>query len=371
MQPVARNAPLCYIFEMAVRVTLRDIARRTGLSTATVSRALHNSSHLPEGTRARVRQVAMEMGYQRDPMLSALASHRWIRRSLADGGAALAALSDCFLEGKNGMAERAAAYGYRLEVYPIGDFPDPQRLADVLYARGILGLVVGPIRTSGFCAAFDWSRFVAVACSVAGERPPVHLVIPNHFRAVQHAWDWAWARGFRRIGLAIFDQPQAIDFHDRCAAFLDRQQYVPVAQRLAVLKVPPWVSDIAELHPGYVLRHEAIRVTRAWVRQEHPELVLGFNDSIRWLLRDAGWHTLETMPFVDLWLHHVESKATGLYLPADEIGRHAVDRLDSLLRIGERGISQHPTTMAIDFAWHEGSGLVGKPAHRKGDRRQP
>jgi DNA-binding LacI/PurR family transcriptional regulator len=44
-------------------VTIRDIAKATGLSLGTISRALKNQSGLTEATRARVFAVARELGY--------------------------------------------------------------------------------------------------------------------------------------------------------------------------------------------------------------------------------------------------------------------------------------------------------------------
>jgi len=162
--------------------------------------ALRDSPHLPEVTRDRVKRAAHDLGYRSDPMLAALAAHRWRRRP-APSGSTLAVLADGTVEGEAGMVERAGVYGYKVEVFQIHDYPDGRRLSDVLYSRGILGVVVGQIFTPGFCESFDWSRFVTVACSEGFHRPPVNLVMPNHFRAVQEAWDQAWERGYRRIGL--------------------------------------------------------------------------------------------------------------------------------------------------------------------------
>ncbi|GAB2477974.1 LacI family DNA-binding transcriptional regulator [Jatrophihabitans fulvus] len=61
--------------ERPKRVTLRDVARETGLSTAAVSYALRGLQVPPE-TQARVREVADRLGYQVDPIARALASGR-------------------------------------------------------------------------------------------------------------------------------------------------------------------------------------------------------------------------------------------------------------------------------------------------------
>jgi LacI family transcriptional regulator len=61
--------------ERPKRVTLRDVARESGLSPTAVSYALRGL-HVPEATQERVRTVAVRMGYQVDPIARALASGR-------------------------------------------------------------------------------------------------------------------------------------------------------------------------------------------------------------------------------------------------------------------------------------------------------
>jgi LacI family transcriptional regulator, galactose operon repressor len=64
-----------HVRERAKRVTLRDVAQESGLSTAAVSYALRGL-HVPVETQTRVRDVADRLGYQVDPIARALASGR-------------------------------------------------------------------------------------------------------------------------------------------------------------------------------------------------------------------------------------------------------------------------------------------------------
>lgn len=331
---------------MSKRITLRDVAQKAGFSLAAVSLALRDSPQLPVATRKHVCKVARELGYQFDPMLAALAAHRWNRHP-SNQGVTLAVLAEGNnVEGEKGMRERATAMGYQLEVFQIRDYPDPKRLADILYNRGILGIIVAQISTPGFCATFDWSRFIAVACSEGSERPPVHLIMPNHFKAVQDAWDHAWAAGYRRIGLMLFDDPRAIDYHERCAAFLERQRMAADAQR-----IPLHAITLVRVDPEIAAR--ALRDVDAWMRQWKPEVILGFSNFFCRLLHDAGWLSPDKFRFYDLWISQMPSLNPGMYLSQDEVGRRAVEYLGVMLQGGERGIPDHPATIAINFIWRE------------------
>jgi len=57
-------------------ITIHDVARKAGVATSTVSRALTGDGRIAEATRARVREVAREMGYNPSRSARALRSAR-------------------------------------------------------------------------------------------------------------------------------------------------------------------------------------------------------------------------------------------------------------------------------------------------------
>ena len=56
------------------RVTLKDIANECGYTANTVSRAMRNDPHLPEGTRKLIRETAARLGYIPNKVASSLRS---------------------------------------------------------------------------------------------------------------------------------------------------------------------------------------------------------------------------------------------------------------------------------------------------------
>ena len=61
---------------MSSRATIRDVARRAGVSIATVSRVVNAKGDVSAATRERVEEAAAALGYAADPVARALVSHR-------------------------------------------------------------------------------------------------------------------------------------------------------------------------------------------------------------------------------------------------------------------------------------------------------
>jgi LacI family transcriptional regulator len=57
-------------------VTLRDVARSSGVSVATASKALNQSGRMTEKTRTRVRETALRMGFRPNSLAQSLLSRR-------------------------------------------------------------------------------------------------------------------------------------------------------------------------------------------------------------------------------------------------------------------------------------------------------
>ncbi|MBQ4797192.1 LacI family DNA-binding transcriptional regulator, partial [Pectobacterium versatile] len=55
-------------------ITIRDVARQAGVSIATVSRVLNNSSAVTQQTRDQVLQTVEQLGYRPNANAQALAS---------------------------------------------------------------------------------------------------------------------------------------------------------------------------------------------------------------------------------------------------------------------------------------------------------
>ena len=48
-------------------ISIKDVAKKCGVSTATVSKALNNRDDVSEATREQIKKVASELGYYANP----------------------------------------------------------------------------------------------------------------------------------------------------------------------------------------------------------------------------------------------------------------------------------------------------------------
>ena len=91
-------------------VSIKDIAKKLGVSASTVSRALHNHPRISEDTRRSVQDLATEMGY----VPSAAARNLVAQRSAMIGVALADFVDPYYAQQILGMEEAAVTYNYQI-----------------------------------------------------------------------------------------------------------------------------------------------------------------------------------------------------------------------------------------------------------------
>jgi LacI family transcriptional regulator len=213
---------------------LATIAREAGVSRMTVSRVLRNAGYVAADTRARVLAAAEKLRYRPNPMVSALMTQIH-QGKLSRRDDVIAYLTDSVVRGtwrKNktyceffeGATARAFQRGYRLEEFWLGEYGfSSARLSRVLYARGIRGVIVGPLRSPHAHLNLKWNNFSAAAIGYSLLRPPLDRVTNDQYDSTLGALRELRRLGYRRIGLAL-EGPTAARVHYRwLSAFLLHQ----------------------------------------------------------------------------------------------------------------------------------------------------
>jgi Transcriptional regulators len=345
---------------MDARPTLQDIAERAGVGKATVSLALRNDPKISAATRERVRAVAEELNYRPDPALARIAAHRWRTREHPSDVTVAFVTSDHPWTGEEplkvlraGAMEQGDRLGYRVEHFRLDKLPGPEQLARVLFHRGIRGVLAAPVFRADFAERFPWKDFVGVGCSLGYHQPPVNVVVSDFHHAIVRAWREAVDAGYRRIGVALLRELQAVDLFDKVSAALFCQKRLyPELESIPVQHFP--LEDRGEF--------------RAWLREHRPEVVLGFNDTVHWWLREAGVRVPEEIAYVSLDTE-AERKNDGTLISGMNpdygfIGKTALGQLDILLRTNQQGIPERPLTVHVPSVWIAGETLPRKNARK-------
>jgi len=341
------------------RVTQQDIAKRAGVHRATVSMALKGHPNIPKKTRERILKIANELGYEPDPMLSALAAYRNRQRPSAYHGSLAWLVNSAFgfdwrdrtlrphfsdyFEGATAQARR---YGFRLEIF---DFNAPgmtaARVASILTARGVSGVLLCPQPRPETNLDFPWQKFSVVTFGYSLATPRLHTVSATQYRAMRHAVHELRQRGYQRIGLALDGDHDLRTDHNYLAGYLVEQHLAGGGTTVPTLSAP---------YPD----HGAIA---RWLRAHRPDAIVTGNYHFLDVLRSMGRRVPEDIGVVCPLLPSADTELAGVIENSVEIGSVAVDFLIGMIHRQERGIPTNPQRIHVEGRWLPGKTLRKAP----------
>lgn len=341
------------------RVTLADVARHAQVSRTAVSYALRDDPNIAPETRARIRRAAESLGYRPDPVLAKLMAHLHAgrgRRHLGklaflnvhedrDYWVHTAALTDF-----RGSAEaRARDLGYDTEEFWLHEpGRSPRRLAQMLAARGIRGLVVGSTGREGSVVEFPWTKFAAVTVGYSVETPRLNRVVTHHYRNTRLALKKVAELGYARVGLVVHRRGEAAMENLHLAAFLAYQHEISVADRVPVLYFEP---------------RENAEPLRTWFHAHRPQVILSTTAG-RVDLAGAGLRVPEQVALVKLLLWDAHEGVAGVRPGYERLGAAAINLLAEQLQHDDYGVPVDAKIVQVEGRWCEGASLpqgVGAP----------
>jgi len=350
------------------RVTMADVAKRAGVHVTTVSMSLRNHPSIPEATRKRLQCLAAEMGYQRDPSLSALIAYRNRSRS-GKSKAILAYVTNwntrlgwreqpAHKAFYDGAVEKASSLGYQVEHFWIGE-PDltHRRMSTILYSRGITGLIIASHRQESEAALdFEWSQFSAVKIDFCPREQQLHFVTNDQRTIVGLAMQRALAAGYRRLGFVLpawWDEATELAWS---AGFLALQQKLPAEARIPILfyamELPP--NPATPSGPSTVVPRAEFA---EWLRSHRPEVVIGYSAQVQPRLAELGIAVPRDLAFVDIFLEKPDGRIAGVHQNCHRVGEVAVEILVGQLQQHVYGMPLIPTATFVEGTWHDGESL--------------
>lgn len=354
MKLISNEASAESVKEMAKlsQVTLTDVARAAGLSVGGASYALRGHASIPGATVERVRRVAAELGYRPDSRISSLMATIRRRRPLVERETLAfvwintprrteklpAHLRYYAEEIVKGARARAVQLGCTLEEHWLDEREmRPNRLNQILRARGIAGVVLSPAASDhAISVSWDWSPF---ACAIIGTTectPLLHRAAHDHYRSGWMTLDRLRREGCERPAALLSSSVQERIHRTQLAAFLANHPRPGLAPRLVRYTTPE--------HPEELKR---------WTGRDSPDaLIVGWQIDQRTAqaLRAAvptarrvvtlDWQPRGVLPGVD---------------PINEaIAANAVDLVMAQLHRNERGLPARSSTLLLEGVWREG-----------------
>lgn len=336
---------------------MRTVADRLGLSVMTVSRVLRGDRRVAAATRERVLRCVGELGYRPNPMVSALMANL---RSRSKGRTAdtLAFLTShagpdpahgtvrggwqrgrTLSHFREGAEERARQLGFRVEDFPLNaPGMSEKRLGEILRARGVTGVVVGPLETPGRPLRLDWDGFASAAIGYSLAQPVLHRAVNHQIHSMRTAVSALTARGYRRIGLAIEkDNDQRAD-HNWLAGFLHYQYGISQTDR-----IPPLLPDV--MTP---------KLVEEWLTRWRPDAILSGRYRLLDWLQGAGLRVPADIGFATLDYYPVLGPVAGISQNTRSVGVAAVELVVEQLYHNERGVPRKPKVVLIEGEWREG-----------------
>jgi LacI family transcriptional regulator len=336
--------------------SIRTLAAATGYSVATVSMALRGLGRIPPSTRQKIEQLAAANGYLRDPEMARLMS-RARRTSPKTDREVLMFLAEVPIGAKpdprspwlhpmfHRARDAARLLGCELEHVTVEQDPrSHEKLSRSLRARGIRGLLVGPVTTWRPAELrLNWEFFAAVELGTTLQQPLLHRVERGFYDDLRAAYDHLRTCGYRRIGLAMTKTRLEFMRHMPEATLLYFQQEHP-----EMIPIPPLTAAHEWSQAGL----------RDWLREQKPDVLVVYDEEVwRWLPR------LKIRVPQDIGVFYLSSNGgsqSGLVPDVNLLTREAIHLLNRLVERAEWGLPHHARSHRFNNFFHPGATLRRK-----------
>ena len=338
---------------MEQRVSLKDIAERAGVHPTTVSMALRDHPRLPEHTRTRIKKIATEMGYTRDPALSALVQYRnqaFRRRNppviaYVTHWSGLTGWKNvlCHPGFYEGARVRSEDLGYKLEHFSLRESGmTPARMSKILLTRGIRGVILSSFQRPYERLELDWKNFSAVRIGLQPVWPPLHVITNNHLQIIRSGMEQVRRMGYRRPAAVYGDDwsSHVEDIWD--IGYTWEESKLPSGSR-----IPPFLFDPAIAAPR---RHRF----PAWFEKHRPDVLLGPNRIVMERVEEMGLEVPGDVAVADIFLERQDPFFAGVVHNSIEVGAKAVETLSGMVINNQLGIPNIPIRTGINGTWFGG-----------------
>lgn len=333
--------------------SLRKLAKHLGLSHTTVSDALRDNPRVKLATRKRVKEAAKALGYNSNPLTTAMMSH--LRRKSGASFRGVLAILD--LDGPAsrpegsgryhrelaaGARKRAEQLGFKVELITQGvDEISLPRLGAILKSRGIRGLLVLPSEIHPDLNEFELNEFAVIYTDYAVTDPPIHTTCSDHYLAMMNLLHRLRELGYTRPGLVLDQGRDRRLFHRWQGAF-----DIFLSNQTELKRVPSLIID--------QLTFESFAM---WFASSKPDVVLAHSGKVLEWMKELGVLVPETHGFCSLNVVISGIPCSGLDLQGRLLGERAIELLTAQLYHNEYGAPKTASITMIAPKWRSGCTL--------------
>lgn len=330
-------------------VTLGDIARETGLTRASVSRALAGNPRISLASRERVLAVAERLGYRPDPEVRRLMAHLRTTREVRFVGT-LGLINDA-PKGQDlyrdpytasvisGAKKRAEELGYTLDEIKIRQQElTASRLAVIFRSRMIQGVLIPPQADLNQKLDLPFDDIVVVAATAARPEIPLHRVSPDHFENSLIIFNQLLELGYKRVGLFTTEEMENRQHHAPSCVY-----HWHVHQQKNFEPIPP-LDVIRE-----------VNAIAPWFKQYQPEVIVAPDSWVKTIF-DTQVGGKAKVAFV--LYGNKRAKFAGIDELPEVVGSTAIEFLTASITRGEKGTPMHPKRVLVEGKFLKGASLA-------------
>ncbi|MEM9159821.1 MAG: LacI family DNA-binding transcriptional regulator [Verrucomicrobiota bacterium] len=348
------------------RISLKDIADRSGYSKNTVSLALRDSTKLPANTKKKIKRIAKElnyrpnsrvneaMGYMRSNRQSAFTETigvllGWRNMSKNDLAISNQHLARTF----EAIDAHAESLGFATDYLQIQENElRPQRLLEIIKSRGIRGLIVPQMENRKSELKLDLSNLAIAQIGRTVWSPQIDTIACNEAEVAILATEMLWKKGYRKIGFYFSNWSLRQSKNRLQMGVMYCQQTMPEIESI-VLEVNKRLQTPTDVSNMDLLREEFV----PWFKKHKPDVVVGIIPKLRYIIeedlklrvpKDVGLVQFDYVPKPGL-------EMAGVSHQKDLQAKHAVDFIASKLYHNQFGIPKSPIELNVECKWIDGS----------------
>jgi DNA-binding LacI/PurR family transcriptional regulator len=243
-----------------------------------------------------------------------------------------------------GVLAQAQARGYEgQEVWLHKDGMSNERFSEVLRARGIHGVLLGPVAQDRPLPALRWPDFSVVRVGVPDNGLPLRAVCHDNFNAGLTAVRESIKAGRKRPGMILLRKHTSALHHRWDGGFYAGSADLPANRRIPAWILEDWPTPA---------------VLREWIQARRPDVIITpDHETIGKTLVAAGFKVPADLGLVTLACPEPGNAISGIFQNGRLIGASAADMLVDLVERHERGLPADPIAMMVEGRWNPGATL--------------